>query len=265
MSALAGVGILYRRRLRLSIRTPRELIVPLMTPILFALIVAPALAQALGTFNPAIDYMTFVALATAGLLIPLNTMFAGIGVIVDREQGAQRELLVAPISRGAIVGGNLLVAVSTTALQLGVLILAASLRGAKFDPGNVVWFVGAAFFLCLTMYGIAEMLAHRVSSQEEYVGILPAVAIVPYFFAGSFFPISALPGVFMWFAKFLPLTHALALFRYGLTNAGYQALHDIWGMTNVTLMATLSLVVLALFATLTVFAAVRIFVRAGVR
>ena len=42
-----------------------------------------------------------------GLLIPLNTMFAGIGVIVDRESGAQRELLAAPIRRSLLVFGNL--------------------------------------------------------------------------------------------------------------------------------------------------------------
>ena len=44
-----------------------------------------------------LDYEAFVAIGTIGLLIPLNTMFAGIGVIVDRESGAQRELLAAPI------------------------------------------------------------------------------------------------------------------------------------------------------------------------
>ena len=43
------------------------------------------------------------------------------------------------------------------------------------------------------------------------------------------------------FAKVLPLTHALALFRYGLTGAsGVQALHNIWGLHSATAMAFLS-------------------------
>ena len=41
------------------------------------------------------------------------------------------------------------------------------------------------------------------------------VAIVPFFFAGSLFPITALPGFLTAFARVLPLTHALALMRYG--------------------------------------------------
>src|SRR5437660_4552699 len=96
----SAVLTLARRRLALSARTPRELVVPLLTPVLFAVVIAPALKQALGGFrNGGVDYEAFVATATIGLLIPLNTMFAGIGVIVDRENGARRELLTAPIPR----------------------------------------------------------------------------------------------------------------------------------------------------------------------
>ena len=62
----------------------------------------------------------------------------------------------------------------------------------------------------------------------------------------------------------LPLTHALALFRYGLTSrSGAQALHNIWGMTNVTVMAVLSLAVIAAYALLAFVAAIRLFTKAG--
>src|SRR4051812_49476061 len=89
---------LARRRFALSARTPRELLVPLLTPVLFALVIAPALAS-IGPTIPGLDYMSFAAVGTIGLLIPLNCMFAGIGVIIDRDTGARRDLLAAPISR----------------------------------------------------------------------------------------------------------------------------------------------------------------------
>src|SRR5260221_12623853 len=84
------LATLARRRLQLAARTPRELVVPLLTPILFALVIAPALKKALHT---SASYESFVAIGTLGLLIPLNTMFAGLGVIGDRENCAQRDLL----------------------------------------------------------------------------------------------------------------------------------------------------------------------------
>jgi hypothetical protein len=40
---LASLVTLARRRFQLTVRTPRELVVPLVTPILFALVIAPAL------------------------------------------------------------------------------------------------------------------------------------------------------------------------------------------------------------------------------
>src|SRR3989440_3742270 len=129
---LAPLATLTRRRFALSARTPRELFVPLLTPILFAVVIAPALAKTVGKFQPRIDYMTFVAIATAGLLVPLNTMFSGIGVIVDRESGARRDMLAAPIPRSLVVLGNLVVAFAITGLQVVALIAAAALRGADF-------------------------------------------------------------------------------------------------------------------------------------
>src|SRR5919108_166777 len=178
---LAPLATLARRRFQLTARTPRELAVPLITPILFALVIAPALKTALHTGSA---YESFVATGTIGLLIPLNTLFSGLSVIVDRESGAQRELLAAPIPRPLVVLGNLVVA----------------------------------------------------------------------------FPITALPGPMTWVARFLPLTHALALVRYGLLD-DRGALHDIWGMSSTGAMAGLSLLVVGAFAAVLTAASIRVFTR----
>jgi ABC-2 type transport system permease protein len=239
--------------------------VPLLTPILFALVIAPALANTISQPSGRTAYMTFVALATAGLLVPLNCMFSGLGVIVDRQHGALRELLVAPIRRRSILQGNLVAAMATTTLQLGVLLIVSAARGASYDVGrHIPWFVAAAAALAVVMYSLAEIMAVRLPSPEEYIGAVPAVAIVPFFFAGSLFPITSLPHWLAAIAKVLPLTHALALFRFGLTPAvGYGALHNIWGLQNGALMASLSLLVLAAYAALALQVAVRLFGRSA--
>jgi ABC-type polysaccharide/polyol phosphate export permease len=186
MATLTAVPTLYRRRLALTVRTPRELLVPLVTPVLFAVIIAPALANIIAAPGARTAYMTFVTLATAGLLIPL-------------------------------------------------------------------------------MYGLAEVMAHRMASTEAYIGAVPAVAIVPWFLAGALYPITALPHWLAYIARALPLTHPLALLRYGLTSGGRTALFNIWGMTNTTATAALSLAVVCAYAAVATFAAVRIFARKGVQ
>ena len=260
------MATLARRRLALSVRTPRELLIPVMAPLLFAIVIAPALADTFGAAPGGIDYMTFVAVSTLGLLVPLSCITSGLGVVVDRLGGARRDLLAAPIPRPLIVAGNLVVAVALSGLQVLVVVGASALRGAEFDISatGVGWFAVSTLFFAIAMYGVAEVLANRLPTQEEYIGALPPVAIIPYFFAGGLFPISALPAGLTVVAKVLPITHVLALMRYGLVDRTGQGLHDIWGMTNTTAMAALSLTVVGVFAAALTAASIRVFKQAAV-
>jgi ABC-type polysaccharide/polyol phosphate export permease len=103
-----------------------------------------------------------------------------------------------------------------------------------------------------------------VPRAEEYIARVPAVAIVPWFLAGSLFPISALPQGLNWIARVLPLTHGLALVRWGLLQDP-AALHDIWGMQSTAAMAGLSMAVVAVFAAVMTSLAIRVFTRTAVR
>jgi hypothetical protein len=53
--------------------------------------------------------------------------------------------------------------------------------------------------------------------------------------------------------------------RYGLVDHRATGLHDIWGMSNPTTMAVLSLAVVATYAALLTVVAVRVFNRATVQ
>jgi hypothetical protein len=111
---------------------------------------------------------------------------------------------------------------------------------------------------------LSEILANRIPTQEEYVGITPVVAILPWFIAGALFPITALPGWLAGIARALPTTQALALLRYGALDRTGAGLHDIWGFTSTTTDATLSMLVLAAWAALITAASIRIFTRSAV-
>jgi ABC-2 type transport system permease protein len=260
------LATLAARRAALTARNPRQIAVPLLTPILFATVIAPALQAALGGLRSHIDYTAFVSVGTVGLLVPFTCIFAGLSVIVDRDSGAQRELLAAPIRRALLPLGNLLVALGLAALQVVVLIAVAALRGADFHvrAAGVGWFMAAALLFTVFMYGVAETLASRIPRQEEYVAATPAVAVLPWFFAGALFPIGALPGALTGFAKLLPLTHAVALMRYALVDPRGSGLRDIWGLHDTTAAAWLSLGVVALFAAAFAALAVRSFTRSAV-
>jgi ABC-type multidrug transport system permease subunit len=261
-----ALATLAKRRAALTASNPRQILVPLLGPAVLAMVVAPALKVATGGLHSHIDYLSFVGVGAVGLVVPLSCIFAGLSVLVDRHSGAQRELLAAPVPRGYLVIGNLLVALALSALQVIVLIGLSALRGGSFHitATGVAWFAATAVLFTVFMYGIAEALASRVSKQEEYIGATPIVAILPFFLAGALFPIGAMPAVLTWMAKFLPLTHALALMRYAFIDPTGKGLHDIWGMSNVTAEAWLSLAVVAVFAVALTAASIRLFSRSAV-
>jgi ABC-2 type transport system permease protein len=262
-----AVLTLARRRAMLTASNPRQIAVPLLGPALLALILAPALKKATGGLHSDIDYTSFVGVGAVGLVIPLSSVFAGLSVIVDRHTGAHRELLAAPIPRAFMVLGNLIVALGLAALQALVVVGLSALRGGVFHitAAGMAWFLGASLLFTVFMYGLAETVASRVSKEEDYVGATPVLAILPFFFAGALFPISAMPGALTDIAKVMPLTHALALLRYGLIDPSGRGLHDIWGMHNVTTEAWLSLAVVAAYAVALTAIAIRAFERAAVK
>jgi ABC-type multidrug transport system permease subunit len=241
--------------------------VPLIGPAMLALILAPALKKATGGLHSHIDYTSFVGVGAIGLVIPLSCVFAALSVIVDRHAGAQRELLAAPIPRAYLVLGNMLVALVLAALQAIVVVGLSALRGGVFhvSASGVAWFLGASLLFTVFMYALAETVASRVTKEEDFVGATPVLAILPFFFAGALFPIGVMPSVLTAIAKAMPLTHALALLRYGFIDPSGRGLHEIWGIRNVTVEAWLSLAVVALFAAVLLAVSVRVFARSTVR
>jgi ABC-type polysaccharide/polyol phosphate export permease len=91
------------------------------------------------------------------------------------------------------------------------------------------------------------------------------LAILPFFFAGALLPISAMPEALTDIARVMPLTHALALLRYGFVDPSGNGLHEIWGIHSVTAEAWLSLAVVAAYAVALTAIAVRAFQRSAVK
>jgi len=263
---LRALTTLTVRRLRLSLRNPRAILLPLATPVLIAVVIAPALAKMTGSVA-GIDYMTYVAVGTAALVVPLSCMQAGLGVIVDRNSGAQPDLLAAPVPRSLLVLANMLAALVASALQVAALLFFSWWRGAVFHANfvGVLWFAGAFFSLAIATYGIAETLANRIGSEAEYVNAIPTIGIAPWFFAGSLFSIGTLPGWIAAIAKVLPVTQAVALMRYGIVGHSATGLRDIWGMSNPSAMAALSLAVLFVYAVGFVALSIRTFKKVALR
>jgi len=176
-TATLGTLTLYGRRLSVATKTLSGIAGTMAPPVLWVLLIAPALDDALGGFNLEIDYYTYVAVAQVALIVPFTSMFSGINVIVDKEFGILREFLVAPVFRASIPLANALAVLTIASVQVALIIGLGTARGAEFDtsPTGVVWFGAAVALLSLTTYAVAEVLALAVGRQEAFGPLIPAV------------------------------------------------------------------------------------------
>ena len=121
MSAAAGFLPLYQRRVAIAVKTPVALVGQALMPILWVLVVGPALARAgAGSTDPDVDYYSYVAIGQIVFILPFSAMFAGLTVLNDRNVGVLRELLVAPIRRATIPLASIAAVLTIAAGQIAL-------------------------------------------------------------------------------------------------------------------------------------------------
>ena len=265
MSAAAGFLPLYQRRVAIAVKTPVALVGQALMPILWVLVVGPALARAgAGSTDPNVDYYPYVAIGQIVFILPFSAMFAGLTVINDRNVGVLRELLVAPIHRATIPLASLAAVLTVAAGQIALIVVLSIIRGADFHLafGPTLAAIAAAGLLAGGVYALAEYLAYTLAQPQTFGTLIPLIGATPYLLCGALYPIATLPDGVRQFSWLLPWSHAVALLRDGFIGPGSSHLDQIWHMQSQTAMVLLSLGVLAVFAGLMVALALRAFRRA---
>lgn len=265
MSAAAGFMPLYRRRVSIAVKTPIALVGQALMPILWVLVVGPALARAgAGSSDPRVDYFSYAAIGQIVFILPFSAMFAGLTVLNDRNVGVLRELLVAPIHRATIPLASIAAVLTVAAGQIALIVALSVIRGADFHLalGPTLAGIAGGGLLAGATYALAEFLAYSLMQPQVFGTLIPAIGATPYLLCGALYPIATLPDGVRQFASILPWSHAVALLRYGFIGDHAAQLDQIWHMHSNAATALLSLGALAVFAGLMVALAMRAFRRA---
>jgi ABC-2 type transport system permease protein len=264
---VGGFAPVYERRLSVALKKPAALLGQGLTPLLWILVVGPALAEAFGGFAPGVDYYSYLAVGQIVFVLPFSAMFAGLTTLFDRDFGILREILVAPVHRATIPFANAAAVLTVAGGQLVLILALALARGADFhtDPPRLAVAVLAAALLSVGTYGLAEILVYKITNPQAFGTLIPAIGATPYALCGALYPLAVLPEGIRQAAWALPWTHCLAVLRFGLMGDRASQLDEIWPLHSYWAMAALSLTVLAAFAALTMGFALRTFTRHAVR
>ncbi|MBI5207318.1 MAG: ABC transporter permease [Candidatus Firestonebacteria bacterium] len=207
------VTIWHREVLRYS-RDRTRIFLTIFQPLMFLFIFGSGLRHAFASGNLGIDFIQFMYPGILAVSIMGVSFYSTISTIWDREFGFLKEILVAPVSRTAIIIGKASGAVTIALSQALVLLLIAPLLNIKIYFIMIPELIMFMMLLSFCIAGMGLLMATLLRTIENF-GVLMNIIVFPMFFlSGAFFPLHSIPLWMTIFSRINPLTYAVDAFRH---------------------------------------------------
>lgn len=195
-------------------RTPSRLIAGLAQPLLFLLVMGQGMSRLVGQGRAGgVDYDTFLFPGILAMSVITSSLFSAVSIVWDREFGFLREMLVAPVSRTALVLGKALGGGSVAVAQGLILVALAPLIGVDFTAARVAGLLGALLLLAFAITAFGIVLSSRMQRMESFQMMMALVMQPMIFLSGAVFPLGNLPSWLAVLTRVNPATYAVDLVR----------------------------------------------------
>ena len=207
------IEVVWRRELRIYVRDRARMLSSFTMPLIMMIIFGEGLGNVVGSLAPGVNYREFIFPGILAMSVIMTGMFAGTSVVVDREFGFLREMLVSPASRTAICLGKIMGGGTIAALQSLVLFILAPIIGVDLSPVSALLLFGALFLMALVLTSGGIALGTRLKSVESMQMVGQLIIFPSMFLSGVFFPVNSVPVWMEVLVKINPITYAVALVR----------------------------------------------------
>ncbi|MEV0613011.1 ABC transporter permease [Nonomuraea sp. NPDC050404] len=200
--------VLHREMLRFANDRTRMLSM-LVQPVLWLFVMGAGLGSLVRGSIPGVDYRTFMYPGMISMTVIMTAMFSAGSIVWDREFGFLREMLVAPVSRWAIVVGKCLGG-ALVAVGQGIIILAmAGLVGVPYSPRLLLTLLAEMFLAAFTITAFGVTLAARMKNMQTFFGLMQMAIMPMMFLSGAMFPLAGLPSWLHLLTVVNPMTYAV--------------------------------------------------------
>ncbi|HEY8038228.1 MAG TPA: ABC transporter permease [Polyangiaceae bacterium] len=210
---LAAIRALTRRDLLRFSRDRSQLLGAVGRPAIWMLLFATGLHHAFTGLDARLGYRQFAYAGAIAMTILFGGMFQGVTIVWDREFGMLRAVLVAPVSRTAIVVGKTMAGACVTMLQGLVAAAFAPLVDVHFGPLDAVRLALAMATMSLAVTALGVTVGSRMRTFEGF-GVISNFVVLPlYFLSGGVFPPEGLPRWMRALVMANPVSYGVDLMR----------------------------------------------------
>jgi ABC-2 type transport system permease protein len=221
---LRGIYTLWLRDVIRLWRDRIRLVGSFIQPILFLFVLGGGLKGRVLSQGSTENYQVFIFPGIILMSILFTASFAGMAVVWDREMGFLKEVLVAPLSRTAVVIGKILGGASNSLIQ-GVFLLALA-PFLHIYPSfvHLVLMLGVMVIVSLSQTAMGIALSARMSSSQGFMVLMNFIVLPIYFLSGAMFPLNKLPMWLSVLSQLDPLTYGVDLMRGILLGTFYYSI-----------------------------------------
>jgi len=250
-SDLRAVSIVWQRELIRFRRDRLRAVTALIQPLLFLLVLGTGLSSlAKGSMPPGVSFKSFIYPGVLAMSVMFTAIFSAASIVWDREFGFLREMLVAPVSRSAIVVGKCLGGATIATFQGIIMLALAGLADVPYNPVLMITLTGELLLLAFTLTAFGVMMAARITQFQAFMALTQMLVMPLFFLSGALYPLTGLPAWLSFLTRIDPLTYVVGPMRYAVfshLNLDPQAMQALspgitWGGWVVPIWLSLTMV-----------------------
>ena len=247
-----AVKVVWQREMIRFSQDRIRIVTALVQPILYVFVLGTGLASLTKGSTGDVSLRTFMFPGVLALSVLFTAMFSAVSIVWDREFGFLREMLVAPVPRGAIILGKCLGGATVSAIQ-GLIVLAlAGLVDVPYSPVMLATLALEMLLLGFTVTAFGLVIAARIKQMQAMMGLMQMILMPLMFLSGILYPLAGLPRWLNILVHVNPITYAVHPLRQAVfehIHAGPAALARLnppltWGSWTVPTLVQLAVVAL---------------------
>jgi ABC-2 type transport system permease protein len=209
-SDMRAASIVWRRELIRFRRDRLRAVTSLIQPLLFLLVLGTGLSSLASHSMPSgVNFKTFIYPGVLAMSVMFTAIFSAASIVWDREFGFLREMLVAPVSRSAIVVGKILGGATIATFQGIIMLALAGLADVPYNPVLLLTLTGELFLLAFTLTAFGVMMAARITQFQAFMALTQMLVLPLFFLSGALYPLHGLPTWLSILTRIDPLTYVV--------------------------------------------------------
>ena len=157
------------------------------------------------------------------MIVLFTSIFTMMSVIEDRKEGFLLSVLVAPVTRSAIVLGKVLGGTTLSTIQGLIFLAFAPLVGVHVSPGDFLLVALTVFLVSFALTALGFAIAWPMDSTQAFHAIINLFLIPLWLLSGALFPLAGASGWIRLLMRINPLTYGVEALRSLLYPASSTA------------------------------------------